>query len=59
MKVECAWHFWGDSLVTTTVVVVVYELKDSLIERRAISLRLDVNIVIIYDSPKSFYLMLS
>lgn len=43
-----------DSLVTTTVVV-VNESKDSLIERHAISLRLYVNIVIIYDSPKSFY----
>ena len=39
----------------TVIVVVIDESKDSLIKRRAVFLRLDVNIVIFYRSPKSFY----
>ncbi len=39
----------------TVVVVVIDESKDSLIKRHAVFLRLDVNIVIFYRSPKSFY----
>jgi len=39
----------------TVIVVVIDESKDSLIKRRAVFLRLDVNIVISYRSPKSFY----
>lgn len=38
----------------TVIVVVVHESKDSLIKRRAVFLRLDVNVVIFYRSPKSF-----
>ena len=39
----------------TVVVVVIDESKDSLIKRHAVFLRLDVNVVIFYRSPKSFY----
>ena len=39
----------------TVIVVVIDESKDSLIKRRAVFLRLDVNIVMFYRSPKSFY----
>ena len=39
----------------TVVVVVIHESKDSLIKRRAVFLRLDVNVLIFYRSPKSFY----
>ena len=39
----------------TVIVVAIDESKDSLIKRRAVFLRLDVNLVIFYRSPKSFY----
>ena len=39
----------------TVVVVVIDESKDSMIKRRAVFLRLDVNVVIFYRPPKSFY----
>ena len=39
----------------TVIVVVIDESKDSLIKRRTVFLRLDVNIVMFYRSPKSFY----
>ena len=38
----------------TVVVVAINESKDSLIKRSAVFLRLDINIVIFFSSPKPF-----
>lgn len=53
-QLELAWYLSVDSLVMTVIVVVIDESKDSLIKRRAVFLRMDVNLVIFYRSPKSF-----
>lgn len=42
-----------DSLVMTVLVVVIDESKDSWIKRCVVFLRLDVNVLKFYRSPKS------
>ena len=55
MNVELAWYCTVDSLVTTVVVVAVNKSLDSKEQNRTVFLRLDVNILVFYRFPKSFY----
>lgn len=55
MNVEFAWYCTVDSLMTPVVIVVIDESLDSKEQVRAVFLWLNVNVLVFYRFPKSFY----